>query len=373
MKRAHKIRIYPNNVQQTMLLKHCGCSRLAYNVCLAKWNEDYQAGITHNYFSIKKWFNMIKGEQYPFVYEVSKWACEAAIADLNSAFTKMYRGQNEHPKFHKRGVHDSFRIDGSVVKINGEMLSLPKGLFIRMAEPLRYEPTKIYNVTITTRAGLWFASVQCEIPDSENQAGGMVGIDLGLKSQAVLSDGTVYPNLGIRKRFVRRIAHAQRSLARKQKGSANRAKARKKLAKAYYQMDCLRSDNIHKFTTGVVQQYGTICLEDLNISGMLKNHCLAGAIADVSFYEIRRQFEYKAKETRYVNRFAPTSKTCSVCGAMHGMPLDQRVMDCECGNVIDRDINAAINILRWATPEVMPVEGAKRSVKQESNRLPTCS
>ena len=211
MKRAHKIRIYPNNVRRTALLKHCECARLAYNACLAKWNEDYANGIKHNYYSVKKWFNGIKGERYPFVYEASKWACEAAIANLSAAFNRMYAKQNNHPKFHKKGIHDSFRIDGSAIKVNGRTLSLPKGLKIRMSERLRYSPLKIYNVTVSRKSDMWFASIQCEVPDSENQAEGIIGVDLGVKSQAALSDGTIYPNLGIRKKYERRIARATQS------------------------------------------------------------------------------------------------------------------------------------------------------------------
>jgi putative transposase len=332
-------------------MRHCGCARLAYNVCLAKWNADFETGVKHNYFSIKLWFNAVKQLLYPFMYEVSKWAVEAAIADLGKAFVNYFAGRAAHPTFHRKGVHDSFRIDGSVIKVVGNRLKLPKGLFIRMAEPLRFEATKIYNVTVSRRADMWFASIQCEVPERENQASGTIGIDLGVGSQAVLSDGTVYPNIGIRRRFRRQLARAQRNLARKQKGSRNRAKAQMKLARLYYRLACVRSDNIHQFTTAVTRDNGVICLEDLNVSGMMRNHHLAGAIADVSFYEIRRQFGYKAREVRYVDRFAPTSKTCSGCGAVHEMPLSKREMNCGCGLQIDRDLNAAMNILRWATPE----------------------
>ena len=358
MKRAHKIRIYPNNVQATQLLKHCGCTRLAYNACLAKWNTDYTNGVKHNYYTIKKWFNSIKAQQYPFVYDVSKWAMEAAIADLDRAFRNFYSQRARHPEFHKKGTHDSFRIDGSVVKIIGSMLTLPKGISVRMAESLRYKDCKIYNVTVSRCADKWFVSVLCEIPDSENQAQSIVGIDLGIKSQAVLSDGAVYPNIGVHKRFRRQIAHAQRNLSRTQKGSSNRKKVRLRLSKLYYKLSCVRNDNIHKFTTDVTRKYGIICLEDLNVSGMLKNHCLAGAIADVSFFEIRRQFEYKAHEVRFVGRFEPTSKTCSNCGYyVQDMPLSVRDWMCpRCGSKHDRDVNAAVNILRWASPEVKPVD-----------------
>jgi len=348
MIRAHKIRIYPNNVQRTALQRHCGCARLAYNVCLAKWDEDYANEIRHNYFSIKKWFNSIKGEKYPFVYEVSKWACEAAISDLDGAFKRFFNKQNEHPAFHKKGIHDSFRIDGSVIRLDGHKLYLPKGLCLRMAEPLRYEPIKIYNVTISKTANRWFASVQCELPEGENQAEGAVGIDLGINQHATLSDGTVFENIKVERKYRRQLAKAQRGLHRKQKGSKNRYKAQRRLATIYWRMANKRNDNIHKFTTAVTQKYAKVCLEDLNVAGMVKNHNLARAISDVAFGEVRRQFEYKANEICIVERFEPTTKLCCECGKIHDMPLHKRRMICECGNNRDRDQNAAINILRLA-------------------------
>jgi putative transposase len=228
-----------------------------------------------------------------------------------------------------------------------------------MAEKLRYQPSKIYNATISERAGKWFVSIQCELPDCENQAEGIIGIDLGLKSQAVLSDGTVYPNLNLAKRYERQLRHIQRGVSRKRKGSNNRQKAVKRLARLHYRIACLRGDCIHKFTSEVASNYGVVCLEDLNVSGMMKNHRLARAIADVSFYEIRRQFSYKAREVRIVGRFEATSKVCSSCGyRAETMPLSIRSWICPaCGISHDRDINAAINILRWAKAEVGPTVG----------------
>jgi putative transposase len=304
--------------------------------------------IKHNYYSIKKWFNAIKRKEYPFVYEVSKWACEAAIADLNNAFKKFYTKQNAHPTFHKKGIRDSFRIDGSVIKVCGNMLYLPKGLCLRMAEPLRYQPEKIYNVTISKTANRWFVSIQCEIPESENQAEGATGIDLGISQHATLSDGTVFENIKLEHKYRRKLARTQRNLHRKEKGSKNRRKAQKRLSTIYWRMANKRNDNIHKFTSAVTAVYATICLEDLNISGMIKNYNLAKAVSDVAFGETRRQFEYKAKEVRIVVRYEPTTKPCCECGKEHEMPLSKRRMVCDCGNDKDRDHNAAINILRLA-------------------------
>lgn len=361
MKRAHNIRLYPNNVQRTALLRHSGCARLAYNVCLSKWNDDYNNEVRHNYYSIKKWFNSIKSERYPFVYEVSKWVCEAAIADLDGAFKKFFSKQNDRPRFHKKGIRDSFRIDGSVIKVDSNMLYLPKGLCIRMAEPLRYKPIKIYNVTVSKTAERWFVSIQCEVPESENQAEGSVGIDLGISQHATLSDGTVYENIKIERRCRRKLARAQRGLHRKQKGSKNRRKAQKRLSTIYWRMTNKRNDNIHKFTTAVSRAYSTVCLEDLNVAGMVKNQSLAKAVSDAAFGEVRRQFDYKAKETLCVGRFEPTTKLCCECGKLHDMPLHKRRMVCDCGNNKDRDYNAAVNILRLAQHNYLPT--ACREVK----------
>jgi putative transposase len=367
MKRAHKIRIYPNNTQRTFLEKHCGCARLTYNTCLNRWIEDKKNGIKHNYYSIKKWFNSMKHEEYPFIAEVSKWAPEAAIADLGNAFKRFLKNESEHPVFHKKGIRDSFRIDGSVVKVEDTVLCLPKGLHLRMAEKLRYKPSKIYNITVSKTANRWFVSILCEIPKSENQAVGSVGIDLGISNHAVLSDGKVFENDGLEKSYRRKLARAQRALHRKQKGSKNRQKAQRRLATIYWRMTNARHDRLHKFTTDVSKQYATVCLEDLNVKGMMANHKLARAVADVAFGELKRQFEYKAREVKYVGRFEPTTKPCCFCGKLHDMPLHKRLMNCECGNIMDRDLNAAKNILRLAKPKVKPVEKSKTSLKQESN------
>ena len=203
--------------------------------------------------------------------EVSKWACEAAIADLGDAFNRFFTKQNERPPFRKKGIRDSFRIDGSVVKLVGNKLYLPKGLCLRMAESLRYKPIKIYNATISKTANRWFASIQCEIPESENQAEGAVGIDVGINQHATLSDSTVFENIKLERKYRRKLARTQRSLHRKQKGSNNRRKAQERLATIYWRMASKRSDNIHKFTTKVTTKYATVCLEDLNVAGMVKN------------------------------------------------------------------------------------------------------
>jgi len=339
------------------------------------------SGITDhcgNYYTIKKHFNSIKREQFPFVYEISKWSLEASIKDLDTAFKNFYGKRAKYPKFHKKGVKDSFRIDGSVINVQDGFLHLPKGLKLKMSEHLRWTPLKIYNVTISCTAGMWFASINMEIPDSidKNQVG-TVGIDLGLKEAAVLSDGQVFANPRLQQKHYKQLRRLSKSVSRKTKRSRNWLKAVRTLSKFHYRMACCRNDWIHKFTASVTKQYDVICMEDLNVRGMVRNHKLSQAILDVSFFEIRRQFEYKAKEVRFVDRFSPTSKTCHKCNWKdEDQTLNDRTFICgNCGHIEDRDLNAAKNILRWATPIepvaknalAKPLGLVKRSRGQEVN------
>lgn len=357
MIRTHKVRLYPNNKQQTTLLRHCGVARLAYNWSLAEWNRMYENSEKPNYYSVKLRWNHQKKQNFPFVYEVIKWCQEASIQNLARGFDLFFKKQSHHPKFHKKGVKDSFRIDGSVVSVDGTTLHLPKKLSLRMAEPLRWQPEKICSVSIKRTAGMWFASITVEIPDNRNENQVAVGIDLGIKELATLSDGTVYANARVLDRYEHLLKIRQRKLSRKKKGSRNRQRARLVVAKTHYRIACIRSDIIHKMTTEICQRYGVVCLEDLHVGGMLKNHKLAKHIANASFGEIRRQFEYKGHEVRLCNRFEPTSKTCNGCRAVKDMPLSARQYLCEhCGLDIDRDLNAARNILRLAKP-IMAMEG----------------
>ena len=165
MQRTFKTRLKVNDVESNILAQWCGVSRLAYNVCLDQWNRDYENGVKHNYYSIKKWFNSVKREMFPFITGVSKWVPEAAIKDLDTAFRNMYRHTAKHPRFHKKGVRDSFRIDGSVIAVSGKNLKLPKGLCLRLMERFRYENqvNKINNATISRKAGYWFASISCDV------------------------------------------------------------------------------------------------------------------------------------------------------------------------------------------------------------------
>jgi len=237
---------------------------------------------------LKKELNSIKKEQFPWMYEVTKCAAEQPFNNLQRAFTNFFAGRSKYPKPKKKFKQDSFYLSNDKLSIKGKYIHIPKLGHVKMTEELRYSG-KILGATVSRRADKWFVSIQVEIEptlqqcSSENQA---VGIDLGIKYFAVLSDGTVIENPRIYKRFEGKLRRLNKSLSRKVKKSKNWCKARAKLAKLHKKIADCRQDFIHKFTHFVCSQYGIVCLEDLNTRGMLRNHKLAKHIADVSFFEM---------------------------------------------------------------------------------------
>lgn len=221
---------------------------------------------------------------------------------------------------------------------------------------------KVNNVTVSRKAGLWFISISCQIADPvcESQGAGTVGVDLGVKSLAVCSDGTVIGNPKNLRRRERRKKHLQRAVSRKRKGSQNWLEAKRRLARYEYHTVCKRRDWVHKATRLIADRNAPCFMEDLNVGGMMKNHRLAKAVSDCGFYEFKRQLAYKTRVCE-IDRWCPSSQLCSNCGARKPMPLSERTYRCDqCGTVLDRDMNAALNILHVGIanyPELMPVEG----------------
>ncbi|WP_259295940.1 RNA-guided endonuclease InsQ/TnpB family protein [Bifidobacterium bifidum] len=240
----------------------------------------------------------------------------------------------------------------------------PKKLTIRMMERIPHERriTKINNITVSHKADLWFISVNYETDMSvcENQATGVVGIDLGVKTLAVCSDGLTVENPRVLRKRERRKKHLQRIVARRRKGSKNRRKSVARLARYEYHTACKRRDWLHKATRTIADENAVCFMEDLNVNGMLKNHRLAKSISDGSFNEFTRQLSYKT-QVRNIDRWYPSSQICSRCGMRKPMPLSERTYECErCGLTLDRDLNAALNILHVGIanyPELMPAEG----------------
>ena len=361
--RAYKYRLYPNEEQKVLIAKHLGSCRFIYNYALDKKVRAYQTDKTNlSRFDIQADLpKMKKSEEYCWLKEVNSLSLQASLANLDSAYTKFFREHKGFPRFKsKKDSKQSFSIPQNTrVDFENGRIFIPKfkgGIktkFHRTFEGI------VKSSTISrTATGKYFVSILVEVnepdvpmkPICENKT---VGIDLGIKTFAVLSDGTEIPNPKHLKQSLDKVKKLQRSLSHKNKGSKNRDKARRKLALAHEQVTNRRNDFLHKVTSYLVNNYDTICLEDLNVKGMVKNHHLAQALEDIAIGTFNTLLEYKAKE-RGVNilrigRFEPSSKMCT-CGYInHNLTLAMRKWICpKCGSIHDRDLLAANNIKRFA-------------------------
>ena len=356
---SHKIRIYPNKEQGVFLKKSCGVARFVYNWGLAEWQKQYKTGGKPNYLKLKKQFNGIKQAEFPFVCEVSKCCAETAFLNLGKAYKNFFDKRAKYPKFKKKGIHDSFGLDNLNFQIEGNHIKLAKMALMRMAESLRFDG-KIMTGTVSRVADKWYISIAVEIQRELTlpKTGKYVGVDLGVKDIAITSDGYKFANSRWIHKSEKKLKRLNRELARRKRASKRRERTRLRLARQHNRITNQRKDWLHKITTYLIRSYDVIALEDLNVRGMVKNHNLAKAITNVAFGEFKRQIEYKAqmygKQIYRVDRFFPSSKTCSVCGCIQDkMPLHIREWTCpECRAHHDRDINAATNLLRQAMPEV---------------------
>jgi putative transposase len=286
-----------------------------------------------------------------------KDANQQPFTNLNKAFTRWFKGMKKgdkrvrHPVFKHKGDRDSFYISNDRFTVEDRVVHLPVIGNVRLREPLRFDG-KVMSATVSREADCWFISITVKIPEYHKQriANGSIGIDLGLKTTVVCSDGQRFSAPKPLKGNLNRLRRLSRQHSRKQKGSNRRRKSQLRLARLHRRISNISKDWLHKVTTKICSENQTICLEDLNVKGMMANHHLARAIADVGWYEFRRQITYKSKiygdEVGIVGRWSPTTKTCSRCGCKKDfISLSERVFRCcHCGNVIDRDDNAAINI-----------------------------
>jgi putative transposase len=368
MNRAHVIRLNPTPEQEVYFRKACGVARHAYNWALARWKAYRAEGKRIKINDLKVEYNTIKGEQFPWCYDVTKCTPEQEFAYLGQAFANYWRMKEEgtqpklkhprkdgeeagFPRFKsKRRDRLSFYLANDKFSVDGYTLRVPKLGNVNMTEELRFQG-KIMSATIAYRAGWWFVSIGVELEyETPSYSGEAVGIDLGIRTLATCSDGTVFENQKHYRRGLGRIQGLSKGLSRKREGSQNWWKNAKKLAKAHYRVACQRQDTLHKLTTHVAQTYALIGLEDLNTEGMLANHCLAQATSDASFFEIKRQLCYKTEQqgsyVQQVDRWYPSSKTCSSCGWVdEDLTLADRVFHCQiCDLSMDRDLNAAKNI-----------------------------
>jgi putative transposase len=366
---AHKIALDPNKEQRTYFAKATGTARFAWNWALAEWQRQYKAGDKPNEMMLRRQLNAVKRDQFPWMLEVSKTAPQQAIKNLGMAFKRFFDHTAKYPRFKRKGMHDSFRADNGAetVRFEDKRIRLPVIGWVRMREPLRFVG-KLRSVTVSRVADRWFASVSIEIehhaPARENQ--GAVGVDLGVKALATLSDGGTVEGPKALRSLLKRLKRLSRCLSRKIKGSANRRQAAAKLARLHKRIGDIRQDALHKLTTDICRRYSAIGIENLNVLGMLKNGRLARSITDCGFGEFRRQIEYKAAmygcRVVIADRRYPSSKTCSNCGCVRDdMPLSVRQWQCgECGAEHNRDINAARNLERLAASSAVTACEAER-------------
>lgn len=355
--RGYKTELKLNNRQRTACLRHAGTARFAYNWALARRIEVYEKETrSANSIELHRELNRLKKTVYPWMYEVSKCAPQGALQNLDRAFANFFAGSARHPKFKskKRGV-GSFRLTGTIKVFEG-VIQLPRLGRLRLKER-GYLPTDahILSATVSERAGQWSVSVQVEEDiDVPVNDGPSAGIDLGIERMATVSDGTVFENPRSLSRHERKLKRLQRSVSRKKKGSLNRNKAVRRVQRVHVRISNIRRDAVHKATSWLARTKSVVVVEDLNVSGMMKNRHLSKAVADVGLYEFRRQLGYKTEwcGSRLVvaDRFFPSSKSCSRCGHVKGvLKLSERTFTCgECGLCIDRDLNASHNLEKLA-------------------------
>ncbi|HEX6798393.1 MAG TPA: RNA-guided endonuclease TnpB family protein [Ktedonobacterales bacterium] len=376
VQRAYKTELDLNNAQTTACRKHAGAARWAYNWGLHRKQETYRAtGQSPSAMDLHRELNALKQTDVPWMYEVSKCAPQEALRNLDRAFMHFFRRLKlkqagklkgkvgyPQPKSKKQGL-GSFRLTGAIV-VFSDAVQLPRLGRLRLKEQDYLPPTgtpvvKVFSATVSEQAGHWYVSLLVEqqqlIPTSSD-SGPVVGIDLGVKVLATLSDGTTEPNPRHLQRRLRTIKRLQRAVARKRKGSHNRQKAVRRLARLYRTVAHQRANTLHQFSSRLAKTKAAVVIEDLNVAGMLKNHHLAQAIGDVGFAEFRRQLTYKAAwygcRVVVVSRWEPSSKTCCRCGWRdEELTLADRVFRCQnpmCRQVLDRDLNAAINLKNLA-------------------------
>jgi putative transposase len=359
VKRAFKYRFYPTDAQVAELSRTFGCVRKVYNLALAARTEAWslrRERVSYNQTSalLTAWK---KTEELAYLNEVSSVPLQQCLRHLQDAFTNFFAKRAKYPRFKsKKKSRRSAEYTSSAFRFRNGTLTLAK-----MAEPLdivwsRPLPQAAKPSTVTVSqdaAGRWFVSLLCDDPTVTPLpvTDAAIGVDAGLDHVLTLSTGEKIANPRHERRDRARLAKAQRALSRKAKGDgANRAKARRRVARVHARIADRRRDYLHKITTRLVRENQTIVIEDLNVSGMLRNRRLARAISDAAWSEFRSLLEYKAgwygREVVAVDRWFPSSKLCSFCGSVRSaMPLDVRSWACGCGAVHDRDVNAARNIL----------------------------
>lgn len=370
MLRAIKIRLYPNKTQEQTLNKVLGCYRFVYNQMLAQKQNAYKIDKTNlKVTDLSKWFHgtLLKDEQYAWLKEQNTKVMKQAIRQMDGAYRNFFKQHNGFPKFKSKKDKQSALFPYEAISKHNTFetrhisLTTPlKNIKFRCSD-LYFSRLQKYNKNIRgatlskTKSGNFFLSILIEMEDTElkkfEHTNEQVGIDLGVKDFVITSDGKVFKNKHFFKKKEKQIKKLQRQLSKKVKGSNNRKKAQVRIAKLFERITNKKDAYIHYVTNELLTYFDTIFMEDLNVHGMLRNHHLAKAIQEVGFCKFKETLVNKAlmndKQVVFIDRFYPSSKTCSVCGyKKRDLRLSDREWICpNCGMKHDRDINAAMNIL----------------------------
>lgn len=363
LEKAYKFRLYPNKEQEVLLQKTFGCCRFVFNRYLVMRIGTYEAyKTTINYNACSADLTVLK-QELEWLREVDATALQSSLKDLDFAYQNFFRRvkRGEKPGFPRfkskhnhRKSYKSKRV-GNNIAVLDDFVKLPKLGLVPAAISKQVEG-RIQSATVSQKpSGKYFVSLCCtevDIPQHES-TGAVIGLDVGLKEFCITSDSEHFENHKHLAKSQEKLARLQRQLSRKTKGSANRAKARIKVARLHERVANQRSDTLHKLSTELVKSYDVICIEDLQVRNMIKNHALAKSISDVSWSEFARQLRYKCqwqhKTLVGVDKFFPSSQLCSCCGARNPAAKDLSVRGwvcAECGKEHDRDVNAAQNILK---------------------------
>ena len=387
---AVKVRLDPTPRQGRLMASHAGAARFAYNAGLAHVKEALENSepADWSHYGLLRWWNANKDTLAVNQTTGEVWWGENSKESYSMAFRSLAQGLSNWSRSRK-GQRKGRRVGFPKFKSKNHVLRFaystnfaaptvhdPYGLKLSRIGRVhcmedvykRVNGARLIRITVSRRAGCWYASLTVEREQSPSPVcapkGGAVGVDLGVKHLATLSDGTVIPNPRALGASLKALRAAQKSLSRKIMGSARREKARGRVARLHARVADVRADAINKATTMIAQTYGTVCIEDLNVAGMVKNHHLARSVSDAALGEFRRQLEYKTARSgaalRVVDRWYPSSKICSNCGVVKAkLPLSERTFNCDaCGLSMDRDLNAAINIqVAGSAPETLNARG----------------
>ena len=359
MQKGIKFRIYPNREQKNFIHQTLGCCRLIYNRGLAMRKESYEEGKKIGYTQTSAMLTELKRqEEFAFLKAADSIALQQSLRDLDRSFVNFFQKRASYPTF--KSKHNRFQSYRTVnqkdnIRIVGRYIKLPKLGFVKIRQSM--EVGKINHVTVEyTPAGKYFAVLNVDFePEPRPNAGGTIGIDVGIKAFYSDSNGNTVSNPRYLERAMRKLIREQRRLSRKQKDSNNRGKQRLRVARVHEKIANQRNDFLQKQSTMLVRENQTICVEDLNVKGMIRNHKLAKSIASVSWAKFFEMLEYKASwygnELHRVPTMYPSSQTCSSCGYRNPRikNLSIRIWECpKCHAVHDRDTNAGINILKKA-------------------------